>query len=126
MDTTRLITLFILMLSACGQSVGKDIKWDGPSLQGVPSSNQRAEAASAPASDEFQRPSDCRTHIAKIICLVDPDRVSLENNQLPDNSRMRPCLPGSERFAPSFEAIHDQFPPFMQKMFCSLKKIYIE
>lgn len=84
------------------------------------------EAAPVAASDSFEIPSDCRAHIAAIVCLVEPDWQSLALGELPDNSVARPCLPGSSSYAEPFEAIYDKVPPLLQRMFCSLKKIYIE
>lgn len=62
---------------------------------------------------------NCREEIAKVICLVNaPDTLQ--------GTMTRPCLPGGEKFAIYFENLYDQYPPALQKMFCSLEKIFIE
>lgn len=61
----------------------------------------------------------CRAQIKKAVCLVD----ELKDGEKPQS---RPCLEGSLAYAAPFEALHDHYPPTLQKMFCSLKRIYIE
>jgi hypothetical protein len=70
----------------------------------------------------FDRPSDCRAHIRKAICLV----ASQESGGLPDNSKPRECLAGGEQYAATFEQLYDSFPRALQQMFCSLQKIHVE
>jgi hypothetical protein len=62
---------------------------------------------------------DCRANIAKVVCLVDPAKEG-------DDESKRTCLPGSENYAAPFEKLYDRFPAHLQKMFCSLGRIYIE
>lgn len=59
---------------------------------------------------------DCRAHIRKITCLTEGAYTE----------RNRTCLPGSESYAHFFEEIHDNFPPVLQKVFCSLQNINVE
>ncbi len=61
----------------------------------------------------------CREHIRETLCLVDP-------TDNPDLSAPRECLAGGQDYAPLFERLYDQYPPTLQKVFCSLTQIYIE
>lgn len=63
--------------------------------------------------------SNCRENIAKVVCIVDP---GVEN----EDPSARPCQSGSEAYATYFEQIYDHYPATLQKMFCSLKHIFIE
>lgn len=65
------------------------------------------------------RPSNCRAHIEKAVCVVGP---SDEN----ENVLQRKCLGGEEKYVLIFQNIYDNFNPVLKKMFCSLRKIYIE
>lgn len=56
--------------------------------------------------------TDCRAKIKTAVCLV---------NGQGDNN----CQTGSENYAPTFEALYDRFPSHLQKMFCTLERIYI-
>jgi hypothetical protein len=53
------------------------------------------------------------------MCLVDP----ATGNQSTED---RPCLAGGQDYAKYLEAVYDRLTPTFQKMFCSLKSIYIE
>ncbi len=68
----------------------------------------------------LEDPDSCRANIAKTVCLVDPT----------DNIERRPqdrtCLEGGQNYVAHFEALYDQYPPAFQKMFCSLRHIFIE
>lgn len=59
---------------------------------------------------------DCRAQIKSLMCLAEPS----------EGKSMRECLPGGEQYAHFFETIYDQYPPALQKVFCSLDIIYIE
>ena len=63
--------------------------------------------------------TNCRDNIKQVICLVEPvnEGEDFEN---------RKCLEGGDSYAPHFEKIYDNYPPLLQKMFCSLKHLYIE
>ncbi|MDD4976370.1 MAG: hypothetical protein PHY93_18575 [Bacteriovorax sp.] len=65
------------------------------------------------------RPISCRDHIKEIMCLVDPMKED-------EDIKNRPCLEGGQSYAIHFEQLYDNYPPALQKMFCSLKRIYIE
>lgn len=64
-------------------------------------------------------PISCRENITKVICLVEPTPKDKDPDQ-------RECLTGSEKYAIYFERLYDNYPPALQKMFCSLKHIFIE
>lgn len=73
---------------------------------------------------ERSRPAtarDCRAEIRKAVCMVDVMSLGPGGKPLE-----RPCLPGGENYAATFEELHDRFPPHLQKMFCSLRRIFIE
>lgn len=61
----------------------------------------------------------CREHIRKVMCLADP----APNGGVGQD---RPCLPGGDAYAVFFETLYDHYPLSLQKMFCSLKVIYVE
>lgn len=70
---------------------------------------------------------DCRARIKTVMCLVDPLPENQNPKQKPEQSpALRPCLPGGEDYAGAFEAIYDQYPESLQKMFCSLERIFVE
>ena len=58
----------------------------------------------------------CRQAILKSICLLD---------QMPTGNTEPKCQGGGEPYATVFEQLHDQFPPALQRMFCSVKRIYV-
>ncbi len=62
-------------------------------------------------------PEDCRARIKGILCLVNPIQHADE---------VRTCLPGSDQFNKSLEAVHDLLPPQLQKVFCSIEVILVE
>lgn len=62
---------------------------------------------------------DCRSHIKDVICWVEPA-------QKDQDVMTRPCLDGGEKYAAVFEKLYDNDPPALQKMFCSLRRIFIE
>ena len=61
----------------------------------------------------------CREQIKKAICLVDPMKDD-------ENFKTRRCLDGGQSYASYFESLYDNYPPALQKMFCSLNRIFIE
>lgn len=68
-----------------------------------------------PRPERLTDDADCRANIAKVVCYVGGSQ-----------GWSRPCLPESKRYVPVFEALHDKLPPAIQKMFCSLEKLYVE
>lgn len=65
------------------------------------------------------KPTDCRANISNTICLVEPTMAG----QQPID---RQCLDGGQQYAIYFENLYDNYPPSLQKMFCSAKRIFIE
>jgi hypothetical protein len=64
--------------------------------------------------------ADCRAHIREVMCLFD----SLDDiDQAPAGHES--CLAGGEEYAAPFEALYDAYPPALQKMFCSLRVLYV-
>ena len=68
----------------------------------------------------FHDVSQCRAQIATAVCLVDPPTDPTKDDI------DRPCLAGSEAYVPAFEALFDRFPNHLQRVFCSLDKIFVE
>jgi hypothetical protein len=68
------------------------------------------------ADEPWDRPTDCRAHIATAVCVVNAGSSTLK----------RPCLDGAAPYIAQFEALYDSFTPELQKMFCSLRHLYIE
>lgn len=69
-------------------------------------------------SQIFDRPTDCRSHIKEVVCVVESRSVSLSGG--------RPCSGDNSLYVREFEKTYDQLPAFFQKMFCSMRHIYIE
>ena len=60
----------------------------------------------------------CREAIAQAVCLVDPRKEG--------DTSQRICLPGSDKYISNFEQLYDIFPSHLQRLFCTIKRIYIE
>ncbi len=69
------------------------------------------------SADTWVRPTDCRANISHIICEVEPQTQRFED---------RACQGGEAKYIPVFEQIYDSLDPINQKMFCSLRFIYVE
>jgi hypothetical protein len=75
----------------------------------------------------WQRPTDCRENIRQAICLVDQVDPKTPGSADENSSLTRPCDPvHSIDYVPAFEALYDSYPPQFQKMFCSLRRIFVE
>lgn len=66
---------------------------------------------------------NCKQNIQDVMCFVDPVQGDPEQNPF-----ARSCLPDSrkEKFVTFFQELHDQYPAELQKMFCSVKRIFVE
>lgn len=113
-----LLTFFVVALSAqlslAATSTGK-IHWLTPDFfveEGMQPGQGRTLEGLDPATQ------DCRATIAVKTCLVDPRTGSNDQN--------RTCLDGSRGYAKPLEDVYDHLPPAFQKMFCSIRTIYIE
>src|SRR5689334_2147175 len=70
---------------------------------------------------------DCRARIKKVVCLVEPEPSKTAGAGIAGaDPKSRSCLPGGDAYAAPFEILYDHYPPVLQKVFCSLGKIYIE
>ena len=80
---------------------------------------------SSPRVQSFgiDRTQDCRSQLASLICIVEPDDGSHGNGEF---GSLRPCQPGGEKYASIFEELYDVYPTALKKMMCSLKRIQIE
>ncbi len=67
----------------------------------------------------WTRPTDCRENIKKAVCVVGPSKEE-------EDPEIRPCLGGEDVYVALFENLYDHYPPAMQKMFCSMRKLFIE
>ncbi len=66
---------------------------------------------------DFER-GECRTRIKDILCWRDPTpRAATEEPN---------CLEGGSNYAHFFEALYDDYPVVLKKVFCSLNVIYLE
>ena len=73
-----------------------------------------------PAGDiVWVRPTDCRANIKNVICIVGEQKDG-------EDPRKRACESGAEPYVAVFEELYDNYPPYLQKMFCSLQRIFIE
>lgn len=64
-------------------------------------------------------PENCREKISQMMCLVDRQPEG-------DRGKDRECLEGGKDYAKYFESLYDHYPEAIQRIFCSLKVIYIE
>lgn len=71
-----------------------------------------------PAQNQQIQQANCRETIRAKMCLVDPSPGQEDHE--------RPCLTGGEQYADVFETLYDHMPIKMQRMFCSLRVIYVE
>lgn len=67
-----------------------------------------------PVFRSFTDAEDCRPLIKESVCVVEP------------GGGERECLPESADYVALFERIHDRLPAVLQKVFCSVERIYIE
>ncbi len=67
----------------------------------------------------LSNPVDCRQKIEQSICLVNPKEQGQHDLD-------RKCLDGSSAYASTFKKLHDAYPLALQRMFCSLDRIFIE
>ena len=58
----------------------------------------------------------CKARIQGLLCLVDAW----------EDGKERVCLAGSETYAPRMVEVYETLPPKMQKLFCSMKVIFVE
>src|SRR5262245_23700583 len=69
------------------------------------------------AAGQLEDGTSCREQIAHAVCLLDavPD----------EEGGTVECLPGTDSYPATFEALYDNLPAPIQKMFCSVKSIYV-
>lgn len=67
-------------------------------------------------------PADCRKHIARIVCFVDPVDQVLKRSDL----LSRPCLAEGRAYVPEIVGIYKLFPKPIKTMMCGLNRIFIE
>src|ERR1035437_9877657 len=92
------------------------VVWLSPDVQMI----YHASNGSRMKPKAIQDISQCRAQIALAVCLVDPPKDPTKDGI------DRPCLPGGEAYVVPFEALFDRFPLHLQRVFCSLDKIFIE
>lgn len=71
------------------------------------------------ANPHTKNSEDCRSRISQVICLAEP---TLEGQ----DPQSRTCLEGSKAYAHYFEELYDRYPITIQKLFCSVKSIFVE
>ncbi len=67
----------------------------------------------------WERPTDCRANISKVLCEVNPTTDW-------GNVLERPCLGGEQKYQAILEEVYDSLDGVNKKMFCSLRRIFIE
>lgn len=70
--------------------------------------------------------NSCRNHISDVICLVDPLKHPIDYDNYDTLLFNRPCLSGGEKYVSIFQNHFDHSSKMIQKMYCSLEKIWIE
>lgn len=110
----------ILTLASCSQQAS-------PSLVavGTPGKTDFFSVMVNSLSEEdsaWERPTDCRANIAKVLCEVIPLQNDNEWYKLLD----RKCLGNESQYLPAIEKIYDGLDSLNQGMFCSLRRIFIE
>lgn len=118
-----LISLFILLVSipTAFTKTPNNFKLKSSSDRNFPNTlNGRDFFISKSSSyEKSKETTNCRDQIRQAICLVDPVK---ENEVIIS----RFCQEGSQAYAIYFENLYDNYPPALQQMFCSVKKIFIE
>jgi|GEM_PF-1180021 hypothetical protein len=79
------------------------------------------EKSLSEADQNWQHATDCRANISKVLCEVDP----LPEDQWSELLDRR-CLGNEQKYLPALLEIYDGFDSINQKMFCSLRRIFIE
>src|SRR4051794_32589798 len=85
----------------------------------IPGSDVFITVRNSPPDQPQSLPTDCRAHIADIVCLV-------ESTQTPQDPMTRTCLPGSRDYARFFQGHFDRSNPLIQNMYCHLERLFIE
>lgn len=70
----------------------------------------------------WQPATDCRANIRSVTCRVNP----LTEAEAKDPRNEPVCLGGEAEYSAELELVYDELPAKLQKMFCHLRKIYIE
>ncbi len=79
-------------------------------------------AAAGSVPPRWKPAKDCRANIQAVLCRVTPQ----SKEQAADPRVGRKCLGGEAAFVSDIEKVHDNLPAKLQKMFCHLRRIYIE
>lgn len=113
MKSFYLLIIAIILITSCSQ------KPEPQGTEKIGGSSDFFKITLNSSSSEWIRPTDCRAHISEVVCEVEPEddwTKSLE----------RPCLGGEQKYVSVLEKIYDNLDPMNQKMFCSLRRIFIE
>jgi len=116
-----IISLYCILAASVGYAETLSQKQMLKRLSNFTVSVQKNDVRFRAASSSLGGATDCRAHIESVMCLVDPPE-----NKSEEPGSDRPCLPGGQAYAKYFEALYDNYPSALQKMFCSLRHIYIE
>lgn len=107
----------LILVSACGkpaqESPGtqESDRFEPNAVVFLKESRLASNAPAKPGPD-----ADCRAHIKEVMCLAD---------QLKDDDSPVECLDGGVDYAAEFETLYDNLTPAFQKMFCSLRIVYV-
>ncbi len=111
------VLLVSLVFAACGRPASeapapsKTSPFEPNAVVFLKDSKLAENAAAKPGPD-----ADCRAHIKDVMCLAE---------ELKDDTSPVECLEGGAAYAADFETLHDNLPPAFQKMFCSLRIVYV-
>lgn len=110
-----LLSVFVLgLLSSCGGTNEAKIRLKSRSLMTeIGPHDVLVNYVSSADYASREKVEDCYAHIEEVMCLVK------------DNTTKDECLPGGEAYAAPFQELYKNYPPALQKMFCSLDNIYV-
>lgn len=127
MKTILSVVLFFTLFSSAQSQTSPDFNFENSSYTGFPNTlngkdffTLHTNSFSNAKSRQLEaHTGSCRDQIKTAICLVDPMKEG-------EDFKTRKCQEGSLSYASYFESLYDNYPPAMQKMFCSLNRIFIE
>lgn len=130
-----LLGLSLILLQSCGNKQKTHSAHHSEDVKVINLTTTVVEKSAFSSSGNVQ---DCRNNIEKVLCLVDPTPDVDMDTSAPDFNwdlylqrrqelhYNRPCLAGGEKYLQPFYDHFDHSREVIQKMYCSLGKIWIE
>ena len=120
-------SFFLILLSSAESKIAPVFNLENSSYVGFPNTLngkdfftlQTNSFSSAKSQYLNTHSNSCRNQIKTAMCLVEPMKEG-------EDFKTRKCQDGSLSYASYFESLYDNYPPAMQKIFCSLHRIFIE